>query len=109
MTTTSEETTLAEMAEYMSNKIRLRAEAVRYGVPADMVDGWLRYILDYIHPGDFGMAVLRNDLLNAFERADAVNARHMFNTVKFLYNAAPAACWGSQEKIDRWLAKRKVD
>jgi hypothetical protein len=68
-------------------------------------------LLDYIslrHPmGDFLMAVVRNDLAQAMARADFYNRERLFQIVDFLYNYAPADCWGSVEKVNTWLLSKE--
>jgi len=62
-----------------------------------------RYIENRVPPGDFLMAVLSNSLVESFGRADFNNRKRMFDIAGFLYNEAPARCWGSPEKVARWL------
>ncbi len=40
-------------------------------------------------------------------RADDTNRGRMFDIVAFLYNEAPGACWGSREKVQKWLDERR--
>lgn len=75
------------------------------GIPAYMVGGLVLYIVHKKKPGDFLCAVLRNDLRAAFERADAMNFLIVGRYVKFLYNSAPANCWGSEENFKRWIGE----
>lgn len=72
-------------------------------IPDRMIGGMRRYIENGIEPGDFLRAVLNNDLQEACGRADAENQRILFQYVKFLYNYAPSDCWGSPEKVEKWL------
>jgi hypothetical protein len=62
-----------------------------------------RYIEQRIEPGGFLLAVLRNDFRYAVERADVHNAPRLLSIVRWLYNHAPAPCWGSAEKVGQWL------
>lgn len=52
--------------------------------------------------GHFLRAMLSNDLMEAFARADMDNAAAMRDWIAFLYNYAPYACYGSPEKLARW-------
>ena len=63
---------------------------------------WL-YITRGIEPGSFLMAVLENNLMEAFGRADEMNRGSMFEICQFVYNHLPAACHGSPEKVSRWM------
>lgn len=62
-----------------------------------------RYIDHKIPPGGFLQAILCNDLKEAMGRADGSNRRRVFEYVEWLYNFAPASCWGSPEKYRAWL------
>jgi hypothetical protein len=55
--------------------------------------------------GSFFRALLSNDLMEAFGHADAENARAMQGWAMFLYNYAPAPCFGSPEKVAAWYAR----
>lgn len=77
-------------------------------LPAHMQDGMQNYIMMGIRPGNFLCSVLENDLVGAFSNADDVNARVMRSYATFLYWEAPAACWGSKEKVDTWIAHRGI-
>jgi hypothetical protein len=52
---------------------------------------------------DFLSAVIRGDLFDAYGRADDINLAYMHDWVMFFYNEAPAACFGSVEKMEAWL------
>lgn len=66
-----------------------------------------RYIESRIPPGSFSTAVLNNDLVGAFGYADTINRMQLYDIVSFLYNEAPSKCWGSPEKVKRWLQKEE--
>ena len=72
-------------------------------IPEYMIGGLRRYIENGIEPGSFLSAVLCNDLRGACECADDINRSRLFEYVKFLYSYAPAGCWGSQERFEKWL------
>ena len=71
-------------------------------IPDRMMDGIERWILYGIKPGNFLTAVIENDLKTACERADDENLRNLPAYVAFFYNSAPAACWGSPERVNEW-------
>lgn len=52
--------------------------------------------------GGFLTALLSNDLMEAFARADDQNIAAMKAWVKFLYNHAPNGCHGSSDKVVAW-------
>ena len=72
-------------------------------LPGHMQGAMRRYIEQGIAPGSFGLAVLSNDLVMAFGRADHINTLHMQEWASWLYNECPPAAWGSLEKVDAWL------
>jgi len=83
----------------------LSAEMRRFGVPAH--DGSLvHYILDGHPMGHFLTNVVENNLRGAIYHADNVNALALSNVVSFLFNSAPADCWGSPEKVKAWIERR---
>lgn len=71
-------------------------------LPNHLQDGMRLYIERGVSMASFGDAVVRNDLKEACSRADHINQHQIFNIVKWLYNHAPAACWGSNGNVDRW-------
>ena len=72
-------------------------------VPPHMWGGIERYYLRGIAPGDFLYAVLCNDLMGAYGRADDINSANMRNWVMFLYNFTPSGSSGSPENVKAWL------
>jgi hypothetical protein len=71
-------------------------------LPEHMRGGARLWIENGIPPGSFMMAVLCNDLKEAFFRADRINLERMKDNIMFWYWEAPSECWGSPEKIKRW-------
>ena len=49
-------------------------------------------------------AVLENNLTEALGRADDTNQRTIKEIVSFIYSCLPSNCWGSREKVEKWLA-----
>lgn len=70
---------------------------------AKNLDGLKRYVEHRAPPGCFLRAVLENDLKGAVARADDENQRVIPIYVFWLYNEAPAACWGSPAAVEEWL------
>jgi hypothetical protein len=71
-----------------------------------------RGIDDYVQYGvcgDFLDAVLANDLMEAFGRADDINRTYMFSIVCYVYNKLPRGCWGSKEIVEAWKAGKLVE
>jgi len=68
---------------------------------------------DYVErgwpPGEFLLAVLTNDLVAAFGRADATNVLFMHQWAMWLYNECPSGAWGSVEKLQVWCLAHGED
>ena len=82
-------------------------KAINYDLLPEHTRGEVkRYIEHGVPPGDFLQAVLRNNLMEAFMRADDTNIARMFDIVSFFYNEAPIDCWGSKENIKKWIKEK---
>lgn len=57
-------------------------------------------------PGDFVCALLQNDLLGAYQRADPWSTKNMAAIVAYLWNEVPSDAWGSVERFEAWPALR---
>lgn len=77
-------------------------------VPPHMHEGLLAYVIERCPPGGFLWAVLSNDLQGAVGRADDENIRNIPAIVNWLYNEAPAACWGGHAQVARWLGAKEA-
>jgi hypothetical protein len=87
----------------MLNETDLTHELNRHLIPARMHPGILNYLLHGVQPGNFLTAVLKNDLKEAIMRADDENIIRLPSYVRFFYNNAPIASWGSPEKFHEWI------
>lgn len=67
------------------------------------LNGFIAYVEHGVPPGGFLLAVLENNLKEAFIRADEENRIDMFEIVRYLYNEVPHAAQGSPEKVRLWL------
>lgn len=86
------------------NQIKSMIEGGRHLVPAHMWGTVERYFVNRIPPGHFLTALLSNDLMEAFARADDENAANMQRWCQFLYNYAPRGSYRSPEAVNAWLA-----
>jgi hypothetical protein len=77
-------------------------------VPGHLWQGLERYFVERVEPGQFLIALLRNDLREAVGRADPVSFAALPDLCKFLYNFAPGQSHGSREAVDRWLVQERV-
>jgi hypothetical protein len=73
-------------------------------VPDRIMSGLLRWIEHGTAPGGFLTAVLNNDLKNAIGNADEECMANLPAIVGYLYNEAPASCWGSKDRFEAWPA-----
>ena len=83
--------------------IRAELEQGLHLVPGHMRAAITGYVLHRRPVGHFLTALLANDLMAAFARADEANAAAMQRWCRFLYNFTPSPCWGSPEKVRAWL------
>lgn len=65
----------------------------------DAIDRWTD---QGIPPGSFVQAVLENDLMGAYARADDTNMAHMKDIVQYVYDYVPALAHGSKEIMIAW-------
>lgn len=78
-----------------------------YTIPPHMLASLEAYIERGYPPGGFLGAVLENDLMGALGKADEVNLANLPAYAGYLYNEAPAGCYGSKEAVDQWLMKKQ--
>lgn len=76
-------------------------------LPEHMQEVARDYVEKGYEPGGFLFAVLSNDLVDAFGRADAINRAAMGAWAVWLLNEAPSTCWGSAERIHRWVTEAR--
>jgi len=74
-------------------------------IPGNTQMGLENYLEHKIAPGHFLTAVLTNDLMGAFGRADMGNINAMHAIVKYMYNRMPMGSYGSKENFEQWLRK----
>lgn len=86
----------------------LAAKATERGIPEHMVDSLVEYVFDGVPVGDFLTALLSNNLIESYARADEYNTAAMKAWAMVLYNDLPGNVWGSPEKVWAWL-KQKAD
>lgn len=86
-----------------ADQIREMIEQGKHLIPPYMWGGIERYMVNRIAPGHFLTALLSNDLIEAFARADDENAANMQRYCRFLYNYAPRGTYGSPAAVREWL------
>ena len=74
-----------------------------YTIPVHTQEALERYVVHGIEPGGFLMAVLSNDLMRSFGRADSENINSIYSICTWLYNEAPSSCYGSFERVENYI------
>lgn len=74
-------------------------------IPDHCRQGLALYLDLGIIPGEFLQAVITNDLVGFFSRADDININHAFDYANVLYNEMPSDAWGSKKKMLAWSKK----
>ena len=74
-----------------------------WGLSVAHSHGLVRYLDGHLVAGGFLMAVLKNDLLGAFQMADAEGRDSIWGLLVWLSKYAPSSAWGSPEKVDAWI------
>lgn len=72
-------------------------------VRPDTLDSLDLYVTEGIPTGGFLEAVLCNNLMESFGRADMGNRLALFEICSYVYNELPSGCHGSPEKVQAWL------
>lgn len=67
-----------------------------------------QYIVNKAFVCSFLQAVLENNLIESYQRADDYNSKTLRNIVKYLYINIPADAWGSKEKVCQWLKCQNI-
>ena len=78
------------------------------GIPEHMRRGVKLYLKQGLRPGEFLTAILENNLVQSVCRADQINLAQIVEWAKFLYNEMPMGSWGSKEKVNAWIKKRRI-
>lgn len=71
---------------------------------SDVIESLQRYAVSHIETGGFLRAVLENNLSEACGRADEDNIKTLFHIVAYIYNELPLSCWGTPDRVERWLS-----
>ncbi len=74
-------------------------------IPKRMMSSINRYIEHKVPMGSFLTAVFSNDLMNTAFKADDENITLIFAYVNWIFNHAPAGCYGSPENVKQWIKK----
>lgn len=93
-----------DFAEQSAQEQEYRRAMQDKGIPAHMHDGVIRFVMEGRAPDQRGFlyAVLSNNLIRAFAKADAANTAALQEWTRLLHNDLPHNCYGSPEKVDEW-------
>ncbi len=80
-----------------------------FTIPQYMMKPLMSYIQNGQRPGDFLTAVICNDLHTAVARADEHNIINIKAYIGYLYNEAPAGCWGSYDNMQEWINQKQKE
>jgi hypothetical protein len=97
-------------AEFQARMAERRAkwpDYVKHTIRDEILEGIDRWVLTGTDVGGFLSAVLRNDLLEAMERADENNSAHLREIVTYIYNECPIHCWDGRDKgrAEKWMER----
>jgi hypothetical protein len=81
---------------------------VNYTIKQNVIDSLARYIEHGIEPGGFLEAVLANDLMESFGRADMENRESLFDICSYIYNELPSNSHGSYDIFNQWIKSKRA-
>lgn len=75
-----------------------------FGVPLELQEAFWNYFMYGLEPGGFGMAILRNDFVDAVCRAHrSLTADHFREIALWFSNTRlPRDSYGSDDNIEKW-------
>jgi len=72
----------------------------------DIIYSLKLYTENGIKPGGFLTAVLENNLMESFGRADHINRNRIGIICNYIYNDLPSSCHGSAEIVNAWKGNK---
>ena len=91
------------------NKENIIKEMEAYRLPDYMQSCVINYLVKGYQPGIFLYNILTNNLIGAVTHADFQNRECLASWVLFIYNQFPGIAWGSKQKVEEWMLKRRED
>lgn len=89
--------------------MRMNLTENKYTIDDGIMASLDRYAAHGTPTGGFLRAVLENDLRESFARADQFNRRNLFDIVRYCWNELPGDCWGSPERVAKWLDRKATE
>lgn len=78
-------------------------------IPEAALDTLKAYVKYGVPPGDFMTAVLANDLMESFGKADERNRAALFDICSYIYNSVPRVAWGNYKCVEDWIKQGGMD
>ena len=79
------------------------------GIPEHMRESVRLYLEHGLKPGSFLTAILEDKLVESVAQVDNINIAQIVSWAKFLWNEMPMGSWGSKEKVEAWIKKKKEE
>lgn len=83
-------------------------DGVNY-IPPHTREALENYIEHGFKPGSFLFAVLCNDLMGAFARADHDNTQCMKGIVHFVFNRMPLGSYGDSKSVYKYIDRKEAE
>ena len=77
-------------------------------VPKHIKAGIDEYVSERRTQGSFIMSVLQNDLRMAIAHSDHISYCNLAGIVRYCWNNLPQNCWGSEDKVEKWLQREEA-
>jgi len=77
--------------------------------PAHLRPGMAAYFKEGVLPGSFLVAVLENNLYQAFACADEVSKAGLEDVVRWCYMNLPSVAWGNEDRVMQWVKNGGLD
>jgi hypothetical protein len=79
-----------------------------FRIGPSILDELRKYVENHSPVGSFLTAVICNNLIDAIGYADEGNRENLPAILGYLYNEAPSECWGSRQKMGKWLRRKEA-
>jgi hypothetical protein len=89
--------------EQLKQELRIHVDGDGMWIPSYMEDGLLRYLVSGTRPGNFLFHLLCGELFEAYLYADNNNRGAIGAYCDFLFRFCNDQCYGSKEKVMKWL------
>lgn len=77
-------------------------------IPGQTLETLVRYVIDGRPMGHFCTAAMANDMMRCYQHGDLANIRALWAIATWIYNRAPAECWGSVDAVQQWPGLRNL-